>query len=168
MFMVLLITKIKSFFLVELVYVLRNKDFPVIIGGDFNIIRKSNETNRKKVLSKWSRLFNAVIGNCELKEVELYGRRFTWCNGHEDPTFEKLDRILVSVDWEAMFPLLYLNDLPMTLSEHAPLVLDFGLNHPKIARPFRFELCSLMRDDLDDLIKKLRGEQYCGRNLQGR
>ena len=123
---------------------MRNKDFPVIIGGYFNIIRKSNEINRKKVLSKWSHLFDTVIWNCELKELELSGLRFTWCNGHEDPTFEKLDRILVSVDLEAMFPLLYLNDLPMTLSEHAPLVLDFGLNQPKIARPFRFESCSLI------------------------
>ena len=32
------------------------------------------------------------------------GRYFTWANTLDPPTFKKLDRILMSTDWEVKFP----------------------------------------------------------------
>jgi hypothetical protein len=34
-----------------------------------------------------------------LRELELSGRHFTWANNLDTPTFERLDRILVSTHW---------------------------------------------------------------------
>ena len=35
----------------------------------------------------------------------MTGRKFTWANYAEVPTNEKLDRILVTTEWEQKFPL---------------------------------------------------------------
>jgi hypothetical protein len=36
------------------------------------------------------------FNNLDLREIEFSGRQFTWANYLETPTYEKLDRILVS------------------------------------------------------------------------
>ena len=144
--------KDKEYFLVELVHICNSNTFPIIVGGDFNIIRKRGESNRNKPLNKWSTLFNAIIENWKIKEVELNGRVFTWSNNQENPVFEKLDRILMSLSHESLFPLMILRALPRVLSDHAPLLLDSGMNLPKIVRPFKFELCWFLREDLDTLV----------------
>jgi hypothetical protein len=43
-------------------------------------------------------LFNAIIETLNLGELELTGRKFTWANYAEVPTYEKLDRILIATD----------------------------------------------------------------------
>jgi hypothetical protein len=50
-------------------------------------------------------LFNAIIDGFDLREIEMSGRKFTWANDLQVPTYEKLDRVLVSVEWEQKFPL---------------------------------------------------------------
>lgn len=158
--------KDKEYFLVELVHIFDVNSFPIIIGGDFNIIRKRGESNRNKPLNKWSHLFTAIIENWEMKEVELNGRIFTWSNNQENPVFEKLDRILMSLSFESLFPLMFLRALPRVLSDHAPLLLDFGLNLPKITRPFKFELCWFLRKDLDAVVIGVLCDSYYGKSLQ--
>ena len=49
-------------------------------------------------------MFNTIIESLDLREIELSGRKFTWANAMPNPTFEKLDRILASVEWEQKFP----------------------------------------------------------------
>jgi hypothetical protein len=51
-------------------------------------------------VSKSSRLFNAIIIQHSLIELALSNRLYTWSNNHSDPTFEKLDRCLVSPVWD--------------------------------------------------------------------
>lgn len=91
--------KDKDKFLVELVHVLGFNRLPIVVGGDFNIIRKVFERNTPKKPSKWTALFNGIIEHWVLQEIELSGRIFTWSNNHDDPLFEKLDRVLVSPEW---------------------------------------------------------------------
>jgi hypothetical protein len=50
-------------------------------------------------------LFNAIIEALYLRELELTSRKFTWANYAEVPTYEKLDHILITTDWEEKFPL---------------------------------------------------------------
>ena len=88
--------KDKSDFLVEFVHILNLNQLPILIGGDFNIIRRMSDRNKVKKLSKWSNIFNAIIEHWGLKELELSGRSFTWSNNQRDPLFARLDRILVS------------------------------------------------------------------------
>ena len=73
-------------------------------GGDFNIIRGPNEKNNDRYDDRWPSLFNAVINSVDLRELELSGCKFTWANSLPQPTFERLDRVLVSTEWEFKFP----------------------------------------------------------------
>jgi hypothetical protein len=42
------------------------------------------------------------------------------------PTYEKLDRILTSVEWEQKYPLVSVRDLTRAGSDHTPLFIDSG------------------------------------------
>lgn len=68
-------------------------------------------------------LFNACIETLNLRELELSGPKFTWASSAEVPTFEKLDRILVSIDWERKFPLFSVKALTRDIPDHTPLLL---------------------------------------------
>ena len=59
-----------------------------------------NDDNNDRYDDRWPSLFNAVINSLDLKELELIGRNYTWANSLPEPTFERLDRVLVSTDWE--------------------------------------------------------------------
>ena len=111
-------TQFKEKFLTELVHACRKESLPILIGGDFNIIRHSNEKNNDKFEYRWPFLFNAVINNLDLREIVLSGRQYTWTNSLDNPTFEKLDRVLMNIDWEYKFPLVTVNALERSLSDH--------------------------------------------------
>jgi hypothetical protein len=64
--------------------------------GDFNIMRNNKEKNNDRYSDRWLFLFNVVIDNFDLQEIELSGRQFTWTNSLPTPTYEKLDRVLIT------------------------------------------------------------------------
>jgi exonuclease III len=88
----------KSRFLSELSVVCSRSQVPLLISGDFNILRKAEEKNKPGGLNKWSSLFNSIIDQHGLVEFDLKNRLYTWSNNRSDPTFEKLDRFLASPD----------------------------------------------------------------------
>ena len=49
-----------------------------------------------------------------------------------------------------------------TNSENAPLLLDFGINQPKIVQPFNFELGWFLRVDLESVVSQVCNSAYCG------
>jgi hypothetical protein len=68
---------------------------PILMGGDFNILRHAHEKNKENFEGRWHFLFNCVIDGLNLRELEMSGRRYTWVNSLPNPTYEKLDRILI-------------------------------------------------------------------------
>ena len=91
----------KQRFLTELAHLSSKETLPMLIGGDFNIMRGPQEKSRGNFSNRWPFLFNAVIDAYNLRELELSGRQFTWANNLPNQTFEKLDRVLVTTEWEA-------------------------------------------------------------------
>ena len=63
-------------------------------------------------------MFNTVIESLDLQEIELSGGKFTWANTLPNPTYEKLDRVLTSVEWEQKFPLVKVQALSRGISDH--------------------------------------------------
>lgn len=80
-----------------------------------------------------------------LGEIALCCISFIWSNDREHPTFEKLDRVLVSMDREGHYPLTIMKALERALSNRAPLFLNTGCKE-KTNKPFKFELSWLLRD----------------------
>ena len=88
----------KTPFLTELVRACQQNPLPTLIGGDFNIMRNSSEKNNDRFRGRWPFLFNAVIDSFDLREIDLTGRQFTWANSLPHPTYEKLDRVLMTTE----------------------------------------------------------------------
>jgi hypothetical protein len=59
-----------------------------------------------------------------LRELEMTGRKYTWANSREIPTYEKIDRILMTTKWEQQFPLSTVIALSRDISDHTPLLLN--------------------------------------------
>jgi hypothetical protein len=53
-----------------------------------------------------------------VKEVHLEGRLFTWSNERAHPTLERIDRVFVSTEREALFLGHELISLPSLVSDH--------------------------------------------------
>lgn len=79
--------------------------------------------------------------------MPLHVRLYTWANKLDDPTFEKLDRVLVSPDWDLSFP------LGRDLSDHVPLLLSTGVDPPHINH-FRYENCWVERKGFVEVVKQ--------------
>jgi hypothetical protein len=143
----------KPSFLTELVRVCENETLPLMVGGDFNIIRRQEEKNNDNFYARWPFIFNAIIESLDLREIILSGRQYTWANRRDNPTYEKLDRILVRVEMEQKFPLLNVHALTRTGSDHTPLLLDFGSPaHGGKSSHFSFKLSWLKQDGFADMV----------------
>jgi hypothetical protein len=68
-------------------------------------------------------MFNVVIDGLNLKELQMSGRKYIWANNLSNPTFEKLDRVLITTEWEEKFPLTMVQALTREVSgSYTPLV----------------------------------------------
>ena len=94
----------KDSFLAELSSFCFKAKYPVLIGGDFNILRFSSDKNKKFHDNNFSSVFNLIINSYDLRELPLSGGKYTWSNNRKNPTLEKLDRVLISSSWENEFP----------------------------------------------------------------
>lgn len=113
---------------------------PWLICGDFNMIHAAADKNNDRLNHGLMRRFCRVIDDLQLEELHLSGRRFTWSNGRDTPTLERLDRAFASVDWMEQYPNNTLRGLSSDSSDHAPLLLT--LNSEPWATPrFRFDHC---------------------------
>jgi hypothetical protein len=147
---------LKEQFLTDLVNMCSHESLPLLIGGDYSILQNPKEKNNNNYNERWPFLFNAVIDGLNLRELEMTERKFTWANNLQNPTYEKLGRILMSIEWEQKFPLSTVQALNQDISDHTPLFLSTGepssmCNHTQ----FRFELRWLLRDGFIEMIKEL-------------
>jgi hypothetical protein len=120
------------------------------------MLRNPSEKNNVNYEHRWSFLFNSVIDGLTLRDIEMSGRRYTWANSLPNPTYEKLDRILVSTEWEQKFPLANVIALSRDISDHTPLLLDTGRAPSSCNQPlFKFELGWLLREGFAEMVKEI-------------
>ena len=83
----------------------------------------------KKNMSHFSDVFNSVIHLLGLREISMSGGCYTWSNKQENPTLQKSDRVMMSSDWEDLYPLVSVHKMVNDNSDHNPLLLDGGWHH---------------------------------------
>jgi exonuclease III len=150
----------KDEFLAELSLFCNSIDCPYFVGGDFNILRTVAEKNKPCVLSHYSDTFNSIIHTLCLREIHMTGGLYTWSNKQKNPTLEKLDRILMSPDWELLFPLVSVKRLVRDQSDHNPLVLDTGDTIlPVKKRSFKFDTIWLKNDEFLPKVESIWKQQ---------
>jgi exonuclease III len=150
----------KMSFLAELSNLCTHNSEPMIISGDFNIIRYLKEKNTMDGVHRHTALFNFLIHFYGLRELVMNGGLFTWSNNQEPPILEKLDRILVTKEWKDISPQAMVTKLPREVSYHNPLIVSFG-NWDKLPYiQFKFDLNWLKNPEFFVLVEKIWCKPY--------
>ncbi|GJY80161.1 RNA-directed DNA polymerase, eukaryota [Tanacetum coccineum] len=102
----------------------------VILMGDFNEVRCSEERSGTCFNPFNSRIFDNFISSSSLVDVKMEGYSFTWSHPSANK-MSKLDRFLVSEGVISLFPSITALCLDRHLSDHRPILLhevrlDFG------------------------------------------
>ena len=125
---------------------------PWCIGGDFNVVLSFYDRNLVGRLSYPMRRFNEVLNELGLRDLPLQGGPFTWRGGNNNQSMSRLDRFLVSADWESKFSNVIQRTLPRPVSDHCPMLLDSdGIKSGP--SPFRFENMWLKVEGFKDLLR---------------
>jgi hypothetical protein len=111
---------------------------PWLIIGDFNLIYKDEDKSNGRLNRNMMARFKKALDHLEVKEIPLVGKKFTWSNGQDPPTFSRIDRAFCSPVWEQHFSNPVLQALSLSISDHCPLILT-PLNPPSLLPRFRFE-----------------------------
>ncbi|XP_024314534.1 uncharacterized protein LOC112270714 [Brachypodium distachyon] len=74
-----------------------------LILGDFNLIYRACDKNNRNVNLRLMGQFCRALEDCNLKEINLQNRKFTWSNERESPTLVKLDRAFYNNAWDLAF-----------------------------------------------------------------
>ena len=97
---------------------------PWCIGGDFNASISPNESNRGGRITQAMRRFAFVLDDLGVRDLPLQGGPFTWRGGTNGQTMSRIDRFLVSGDWESHFSRIIQSTLPRPVSDHFPILLN--------------------------------------------
>jgi hypothetical protein len=153
----------KGAFLAELANTCSKENLPFLIGGDFNIMRKPEDKSFGDFDTKWPSLYNAVIESPDLREIVMKDRQYTWAGAGDNLTYEKLDRVLASTEWEINFPLAKVKARDRNISDHTPLVVSTGAStHQSRSRPFRFERGWLLKEGFYDMVANIWRSENVG------
>jgi exonuclease III len=110
----------------ELMGVRQHWPYPWCVFGDFNVVRFPSERRGCNRVSSAMVAFFDFIKGLNLVDLPLNGGRYTWCNGASDPSMSRIDRVLVSSDWEDHYPDVLQKLMPRPLSDHHPILLEVG------------------------------------------
>ncbi|KAK1697110.1 hypothetical protein QYE76_013807 [Lolium multiflorum] len=126
---------------------------PLLIGGDFNLIRSAADKNNSNL--NWALIdrFNEYIASWALQEIPRTGARFTWSNKQINPVRSTLDRVFISQSFESLFPLCSLAAETSLGSDHTPLVFDSRDEAPPRSSRFFFETGWFARADFLPLLQ---------------
>ncbi|XP_060210563.1 uncharacterized protein LOC132637499 [Lycium barbarum] len=113
---------------------------PWIVGGDFNVILKSDEKlGGLPVHLAETDDFAHFVNNCGLMELKYFGSRYTWWNGRteEDCIFKRLDRVFGNQEFMDLFLSSEVSHLIRHRSDHAPLHV-VCCSKDVVVKPFKF------------------------------
>lgn len=121
-----------------------------MVLGDFNMISRAVDKRNNNCNVRMMGRFRALIEDLELIDFPLLGRRFTWSNERQNVTLTRIDRVLVSGEWEAVFPQFQLTPASTNISDHCPLILK--KMQPSHYKAFRFENHWLKSQEFDGVV----------------
>ena len=94
--------------------------------GDFNIIRYPCERLGCELFSPAMFAFSDFIDSNSLVDLPLEGASFTWFRDSGLPSMSRIDKALVSLNWEEHFENVSQGVLHRVISDHYPLLLEAG------------------------------------------
>lgn len=132
------------------------------IMGDFNSVGESierrginDEASPNQIFD--TRCYQGFVRNVELEDHNVVGRRFTWYhpNGR---AMSRIDRVLISEEWNIYWGDSTLWVLPRDVSDHCPLVLKVG-GWDWGPKPFRFKNFWLENRNIKEVVEEAWNSQ---------
>jgi hypothetical protein len=120
----------------------------VVFWGRFQCGAVPSERSGIGAFSAAMEEFSEFIHGQSLVDIPLQGGQFTWSNNQ---VWSKIDRFLLSPEWEEHFPYVSQSRLPRLLSDHFPLMLDCGVQRERKGY-FKFENMWLKSDGFVELV----------------
>ena len=122
---------------------------PWCLAGDFNETLSPSDRKGSSRISSSMISFKKCIDSCDLVELPLNGKKFTWSRGN---AASRIDRMFVTDDWLQHFPSSTLYGLPKNFSDHRPLhmLVDSTNWGPK---PFRLMNCWWLNSDFGKMVQ---------------
>lgn len=84
--------ELKQDFLDELNSICASCSIPILVGGDFNLIRLAAEKSSRNINQSWADKFNNWVNAAALMELKPTNRRFTWSNNQDTPIMAAIDK----------------------------------------------------------------------------
>lgn len=142
----------KIAFLAELRAIRAAHPGPWALCGDFNMIYRDEDKNNGNLNRRMMGRFRRFLNDCELKEIYLHGRCYTWSNERQTPTLVRLDRVFVTAAWEELHSSCSLRCLATVVADHCPLLLDCTTQSTGRKR-FQFERFWLKLDGFSEVVQ---------------
>ena len=98
------------------------------------------------------RRFLKVSDDLGVRDLPLQGGFFTWSGGSKGRMMSRIDRFLVSPDWESYFSKSIQSILSRPVSDHFPILLDGGGIRVGPS-PLRFESMWMKFHGFKDILK---------------
>ena len=89
------------------------------MGGDFNLVRFPEERSKGGGLTASMRRFSEVLEDLELRDYPLRGGPFTWRGGLNNQVQSRLDRFLMTDNWDNLFNGTVQGILPRPVLDHS-------------------------------------------------
>lgn len=129
---------------------------PIVIGGDFNLLRGPMDNSNLRVNNpRLAEMFNDWVADLELIELHRNGAKFTWTNNQDDPVRCVLDRVFVSMDWENHFLRCSLSAEIRLGSDHCPLMLSSGEEPRRASKCYFFEKQWLLQSGFRERVAEI-------------
>ncbi|KAK6776351.1 hypothetical protein RDI58_027352 [Solanum bulbocastanum] len=103
----------------------RQVNGPWAVMMDFNCILNSNKRIRSPISMAKIREFRNCVGSYGLQDLKSTRAFFTWCNKQirKSRVYNKIDRVLVNLDWDTMLPTSEIHYMNEGLYNHCPAII---------------------------------------------
>ncbi|KAG5622396.1 hypothetical protein H5410_007614 [Solanum commersonii] len=125
---------------------------PWAVCGDFNVTRYISEKKNCSIRTRGMREFSDFIKDMNLVDLQLENAYYTWFKGDQQKTASRIDRILISDEWDDNFGNLKQLPLQSLSSDHIPIAL-LGGSWKKNKNYFKFENWWLEIEGFIDRVK---------------
>ena len=105
---------------------------------DFNIVQFPSERLGATRITPAMEGFFEFIEDLNLVDLPLEGGSYTRSRGTNQPSMSRIDRALITHDWEKHYPDVIQRILPCPISDHSRILLEAG-GMARGKSPFKFE-----------------------------
>ena len=145
----------------EILRYLKNQDnLPWLCAGDVNeIITQDDQLGGNRMSEVNMLAFRECLGDCGLSNLGYKGYTFTWDNHREgeDNIQVRLDRGGATTPFLSLFPLTYVEHIPIEESDHMALLVRISAENRETLRSgprgFTFEEMWTKHDGYEEMIK---------------